>query len=404
MGFRVLYKSLFDVTIRHGFHLNHGSLEFDELTQEQQQSKLAGFDLFTDVGLHVPSETEKTLAGLGCLLRTTRTGFKVATEVEQSGNEFLPVRVPDRAFRIRVVLETREPRFWNYTNVKFDSLGRVVYYLSNRAGQSGAAFPELSLPEPPYAAGTSYAAGDVVQAVAGLFLAVRSGAHPVPAADDANWLKLAASNYVSESDHVTLRSPVFSFQPPVEMVTIDAIQITGQDGTPVDLEVPVASPGKAFPIDASGFAAGQYTLVVRGRDGSSNPVDEFSEKIYLDAQLPKKNVVAIFELFHLPGEVLGPFRLYDEANSFKLLQPEFMVRLLNRHTYWRYRFRVKPTGALGDLEQVDDQFVTKKAMPLTRAVQKVELGGGWQLPNAAVDQIVPGVDRIYSEVHVHVTP
>ena len=49
-------------------------------------------------------------------------------------------------------------------------------------------------------------------------------------------------------------------------------------------------------------------------------------------------------------------------------------------------------------------FVTEEVMPLTRDVQKVELGTGKHLPNPSVNQIAPEVDRTYSDVHVHVTP
>ena len=74
VAFRIHYKRLCSVEIRHGFHLNgttsNGRIEFEQLTAQQQQRKLARFDLFRDLRAIIPDETRKTLAGIGCLLKT----------------------------------------------------------------------------------------------------------------------------------------------------------------------------------------------------------------------------------------------------------------------------------------------------------------------------------------------
>ena len=128
------------------------------------------------------------------------------------------------------------------------------------------------------------------------------------------------------------------------------------------------------------------------------------ENVYIDAGFSAVGVFAIVELFHEPGEALGDFRLYDETAGFRLREPEFIVHLLNRHTYWRYHFPNPPAPEtdLGDLEQIGDHFVTKRFMPLTRGVERVELGDDTLLPNPSGGPIVPEADRLYSDIYVHI--
>ena len=374
------------------------------LDPAEQERKLSRSDLFDDVRFTVPDETQKTLGGLGCVLRTTPIGFVIGTEANKAGGAFVPVRIPRTAFKLRVVLEAHASRFWNYTNIA-SFRDRFVYYFSNRAGQLGASSPEISRPERSYESDTEYLVGDVVQNAAGKFLAIRSGTHPAPTGTDtdANWFALGEHSYATEMDYVKLRFPAFSFQPRLAMEAIDSIRAIDQDGTAVDLDVPAHSRGRPILIDASRLPAGQYQLIMAGRDSGDNPI-EHSERIYLDPELPKQQVAAIVELFHLPGEDLGDYRFYEDTTGFELRSPTYLIRLLNRHTFWRYQFRVPPEDDLGDLEKVNGHFLTKKVMPLTRDYQQVKLGGGELLPNASADRIVPEDDRVFSEVHVHVTP
>ncbi|GJL83496.1 MAG: hypothetical protein DHS20C01_31300 [marine bacterium B5-7] len=413
MTFRIRYKPLCNVTFRHGYHLNDGNIEYDDLTLDKQQRKLAGFNLSEELRLFVPPETRRVLAGLGCLVKKTRTGFTVGVEIAdpESKGPFVPARVPDRAFQLRFVLRARQPLFWNYTNLELRPRDQAIYYVSNRAGEVGGQFPDLSSPPSDFAVGTTYRAGDVVRtspSADARYLAVRSGQHSSPTEGDLNWHKLGQHNYVGGTDRVLLRPLVFLHHVPEGTTMLHRIELIARDGTVHEVEFAVTLSGQTIDeisIDASQIHSGRYTLKLHGANVEGNTF-EHSEPIYLDPALPAEDIFAIVELFHLPDGLLGDFRLYDEAADFALRQPEFIVRLLNRHTYWRYRFRVAPDPGteLGDLEKVGEQYVTRRVMPLTLGFQKIVIGNDvtetW-LPNPSVDHIVPEDDRVYSDIHIH---
>ncbi len=409
MAFRIHYSPLCVVSIRHGFHLNKGFEEFDDLAEEEKQRKLSSFDIFDDLRLEVPDDTTRMLAGLGLLLKPTPTGFIVGSAVEESApGVFVPRRIPGRAYRLRFALRARAPFFWDYTNLHLGPSDRAIYYLSNRAGELDGSFPFLSVPPQVYAAGTVYRAGDVVRASdesVERFLAIRTGAHETPTNDDPNWLKIGRRNYVNTADRAALHSPIFTFRFPPDTVTMAFVDLVALDETVYQVGSTAAPAGETleeFRIDARAVPPGQYLLQVNGLDISGNGFNHF-ENVYIDAELSAIGAFAIIELFHEPGETLGDFRLYDETADFRLREPEFMVHLLNRHTFWRYHFPDPPDHGtdLGDLEQVGDQFVTKRVMPLTRGVERVKFGGETLLPNPPGGPIVPEADRVYSDIYVH---
>ena len=161
-------------------------------------------------------------------------------------------------------------------------------------------------------------------------------------------------------------------------------------------------------------------LKVNGRDQSGTDFN-LTENVYIDAEVRASGAFSIVELFHEPGkpnerdEPLGDFRLYDQVGeSFAIRdwarEPEgeggFRIDLLNRHTFWRYHFPGPETATeLGDLEPInsDDSksvFVTKRVMPLTRGVTRVEFTGGTLLPNPPSGPVVPEADRVYSDIYV----
>lgn len=411
MAFQIHYRPLCVVSIRHGFHLNKGREEFDDLAEADRTRKLAGFDIFDDLRLHVPGDTSAALSGFGLLLKPTPTGFILGAAVEEPApGVFVPRHVPGSAYRLRFALRARAPFFWDYTNLDLGPRDHSIYYLSNRAGELDGTFPFLSAPPPVYAHGTIYRAGDVVRrspAFEERFLAARTGALGAPAASDPNWVQLGRRNYLNMADRTALHPPIFPFRFPPNTATEAVIDLVAPDGTIHHVGSSVAPAGQTledFTIDARALPAGRYLLQVNGLDTSGTGFHHF-KNVYIDAELSAIGPFAIIELFHEPGETLGDFRLYDEAAGFRLREPEFFIHLLNRHTYWRYHF-LNPPGAgtdLGDLEQVGDLFVTKRVMPLTRGVERVGLGGERLLPNPSGGPIVPEADRVYSDIYVHVS-
>ncbi len=417
------------VVVHHGFHLNIGPKVFEKLSPKQKRRQLARYDLFDDLSLVVPSDTWRALAGLGCLMKKVPTGFRVFAEVADpdSPGPFAPVRTPAGQFRLRFVFITRQPFFWNYTNLELGSGDKGIYYVSNLAGLMGGTFPDLSAPASDYRAGTKYRAGDIVRtqpSIDSTYLAVRDGVLPAPLSDeDPNWQKLANHTYVSGSDRIPIRSPSFSIRVP-PTVEIEKAELIDNNGKAFGAKIKGMAQGpkqtELF-IDAEQIQPGRYTLRLSGSGGGASDLPLISP-LYLDAELSAQSVFAIVELFHTPDKGLGDFRLYDKDETIGLIlrdpEPEFFVRLLNRHTFWRYRFPEQPSDG-GDvpepgdhLKKVDDKnwYVTKKAMPLTSSFEElVPFNSNAEepllLPNPSVSHIVPEPDdRVYSDIHLPLQP
>jgi hypothetical protein len=444
MAFRIRYRPLCAVSFRHGYHLNRGGDEFDDLMESEQRRKLSAYNIFQDLRLEVPSDTRRTLAAHGLLLKPTATGIEIGASAERpSSGFFVPSVMPLSAYRLRFVLRVRDPLFWDYTNLELGvseraPRGRSIYYLSNRAGTLGGSFPSLSAPPPVYTTGTVYRAGDVVRTSPDStkrFLAVRAGTHPAPAGDDGTWLRIGppdhasgdppdkTRNYVGTTDLATLYPPIFSLPFSPATVTTASAELIGPEGSVQPIGAAAAPSGGTLDrllVDARASATGQYRLRVIGRDTSGNDFDQ-SQNVYLDAQLRASGVFAIVELFHEPWKAddthdpLGDFRLYEQSEDGISLRDwaqepngerQFKVNLLNRHTFWRYHFGGFQTITdFGDLEPMDGDdtnpvLVTKRVMPLTRGVARVEFAGGTLLPNPPGGPVVPEADRVYSDIYV----
>jgi hypothetical protein len=278
-----------------------------------------------------------------------------------------------------------------------------------------------------YASGTVYLAGDVVRPSpesVKRFLAVRRGAHPAPADEALSWHRICPSedasdpnqprNYVGAADRATLYPSTFSCRFAPATVTTASAALVGPNETVHEVGSAAAPSGKTLDrllIDARALPPGQYLLQIYGLDKSGNNFNQ-TDKVYIDAELQASRVFSIVELFHEPPKLdepgeppLGDFRLYDkDANAgLRFREPEFRIYLLNRHTFWRYHFTKPPESEteLGDLESVNGQFVTKRAMPLTRGVARVEFVGNKLLPNPPGGPVVPEADRVYSDIYVH---
>lgn len=410
MAYRIRYAPLFSIAIRHGFHLNEGRDEFEDLPAEKQQRKLARYDWRDDLRLVVPADTQRVLAGLGGVIKTTPDSLLVGVELADGapGASPIPARIPVTGFRLRFALRARGPLFWNYTNLSLAPRDASIYHTTNRVGDEGGEFPDLAAPPAVYAAGADYAAGDVVRpapAASARFLSVRAGAHGAPAGGAAAWLELAARNYLGDRDRVSLRAPRFEI-PLAPGLSSARAEVVAGDGSVHEVGSSQAAVGQelsAIHVDTGDLPPARYTLNVR--DAESDALVQ-SEILYIDPELVDAGIFAVIEIAHVPGGTLGDYRLYDEAAGHRLRSPQFVFRLLNRHTYWRYRFSEAPAPGtdLGDLEEIAGQFVTRNAMPLTSSVQSVAFDDDKLLPNPTVRHIIPESDRVYSDVQVFLNP
>lgn len=424
--FHIQYAKLFELDIRHGYHLNNGTVDFDDIADEKlKASKLAAFDPFGDLALRIPADTRRLMAGLGLLARTTSTGLTVLSECESEEIELdgadtkvnFVRREPDLPYRLRFVLTSRDSRLWNYTNLAERLWGtrRYIYVLSNRLAAANGRFNYLAAEPPTYAIDVEYLPGAVVktnEASKDRFLAtlVDKGIATPPNDSGNTWRKVGKHNYVGRNDAYPLLAPIHTLKINKNNVASAITKLTSWDGNTFDLEEYKTQDGDTLSeitVNTENVTPGLYTLKGEGKDSGGSDAWQFSERVYIDAELAGQDVVAVVEIEHTSNDAaLDQFRLYREVNGRLILRsPEFRMQLLNQHTFWRFHFAKPPAdGAdLGDLEKVDDEYISKKAMPLTRGLQDIGVGSDTNktnLPNPDVGRIAPTSARLYSDVYV----
>ena len=416
MAFSIKYKKLFEVEFRQNYYLDKGPEEFASLPPEEQQQMLETYrktyNLLDDFFLFPTPETQRTLARLGMLMRTTSTGFFVAAEVEEpSPGTFILKHLPESPLRLRFALGLKASFFMNYTNLSLYDYQQKVYYFSNLPAQRGTTrtFPFLSLIPPSFQSGTAYKAGDLIRRTIpsfDVYMARRAGSHsrPPDRASNDNWKFLEGQGYVNLNDRVSLYPPLFTFAFPPDTVVEASFKVVAPDGEEVDAgeaEAPNGETLKDYPLDLRALEAGQYRLEVEGFDTQNNSYSHI-EEIYLDSVLPAKQIFGLVEVFHLDGNALGDYGLLDANNQ--LLQPLYVIHFLNRYTFWRYVFNTVPDPLpdLGDFDQIDElHYVTKASLSLTRSFTPILYDTDVLLPNPIINTIKPEDDRVYSDVYIH---
>jgi hypothetical protein len=130
MSYSIQYRELFRTKILHRFFLDKGTDDFSSMNEEGQLNRLENYDFQTFLSLHPTQATRQKLNGYNLVFKTISSGFTVWSKVDEN-NDALPfISLPDD-LDFTFLVQIKDSRFYNYTDLKLEDAGKM-YYLSNR--------------------------------------------------------------------------------------------------------------------------------------------------------------------------------------------------------------------------------------------------------------------------------
>ncbi|MFA5326296.1 MAG: hypothetical protein WC384_00765 [Prolixibacteraceae bacterium] len=402
MSQSIIYKSLFEVKIRHHYFLNKGEQAWDSMNQEDKDSQEATFDVREILDITPTSDCTKALKAHSCVFKNTSSGIIVgikATADAANVGKFKPFVPLDDKQSFRFLVKLKDYNFLNYTALSLQTSRDKLFVLNNCLTNASNLFPALSTIPPVFENGKTYMPGDMLSDNATnqtkLFTAlVKTGVAPAGSPD---WLEEAGNaetplSYVNISDSYPVAKGFFTYT------------MTEKNSIPI-----------ATMKDASGFTIKPKIEILQG-DFYTLQVDllKYPEGIYsihIDSDNPAYHDDVTFYL--LQGSET-PFALieikakskkadFDLTSQEDLLSPVFEVRFRNRRTHWRYVGKI-----------FDTPYIPDDPLPLTRygnieimKPPEPEDTKTIMLPNPSVSLIKADAlinldeTKYYSEIHIN---
>ncbi len=402
MSLSIIYKSLFEVKIRHHYFLNKGEQGWDSMSQDDKDSQEAKFDVREILDFIPTSDCIKALNAHNCIFKKTSSGIiigiKATADTVNAGKfkSFVPLD-DNQSFRFLVKL--KDYNFLNYSALSLQSSRDKLFVLNNSLTNASNIFPALSTIPPVFVNGTTYMPGDMLSDNAAnqtkLFTAlVKTTENPVGSDD---WLTEAAApttplSYVNVNDSYPVANGFLTYT------------MTEKDSYPI-----------ATIKDARGFTITPKMEVLQG-DFMSLQVDllKYPEGIYtihIDSDNPAYHDDVTFYLLQssdtpfalIEIKVKSKQTAFNLTSQEDLLSPVFEIRFRNRRTHWRYLGKIFHTP-----------YVPDNPLPLTRygnieimKPPEPEDTKTIMLPNPSVSLIKAEAltnddeTKYYSEIHIN---
>lgn len=406
----IRYRTLFEVDIAHDYFTSQGDVVLEAQTDAERAALTALYSATDVLDIEPDAATLATLSGHRLLLRSTRTGFLVAAQVDASTPP-RPIVAPSDTFRLAFLLRARDARFANYTELGSPS---GFYRFGNDAQNRVAGVSYLSQPIPVFDAARRYVAGDVRSQAAGptfdLFLALRdTGPSAMPVAADwrripvdtfsmsasyqsgaivlaanrvyralvdapgtdltnaAQWQPVATlgNQYASATDAMRSEFAFATIDIAAAALPQATVRLTRSGAaTPASEQHFTAEQGDLLQVrvDLRALPSGTYRLEVL--DGTQTPVPGLTTPLFIAADARSTGAFGVIEI----DRGAADYALLDGAGALR--SPRYALRFLNRATRWRYIFpAAQAVGAGADVahEGADPRvLVTAAARPLSR--------------------------------------
>lgn len=353
MSQTIIYKSLFEVKIRHHYFLNKGEKEWDSMNTEEKDNQEEKFDVREILDITPTLDCNKLLNAHNCVFRKTATGILIGIKAKPdpaTPGKFKPfVSLSNETFRFAIKL--KDYNFLNYTALTLQSARNKLYVLSNSRVNSTGIFPALTAIPPIFESGKTYMPGDMLSDNASsqtkLFTAlIKTTANPAGSAD---WLTEnqggnTPMSYINLNDSYHVANGFFTYTMK-EKDSLPIAQIKDAAGNTINPKMEILQGDfYTLQVDMLKFKEGFYTIKIE----SDNPAyhDEITFYLLQNSYTP----FAIIEI-----KVKSRQSAYDLINQGSLTSPVFEIRFRNRYTYWRYISKKFSTP-----------YTTENPLPLTR--------------------------------------
>jgi hypothetical protein len=354
MSQSIIYKSLFEVNIRHHFFLNKGQQEWDSMSQEEKDTQEAKFDVKEILDISPTPDCVKLLNAHNCIFKKTATGILIGIKAEPDEvnvGKFKPYISLNDEETFRFSVQLKDYNFLNYTALSLQSARNRTHILTNSAINDSNLFPALTSIPPVFESGKTYMPGDMLSDSATnqtkLFTAlVKTTDNPTGSSD---WLteNLGPNipvSYINVNDSYAAANGIFTYTMK-EKDALPIAQINDASGNSINPKIEILQGDfRILQIDMTKFKEGIYSVHVE----SSNTVYSDDVTFYL---LQSSNTpFALVEI-----KVKSKQTDYDLIVEGDLTSPVFEIRFRNRQTHWRYVGKKFTTP-----------FITDTPLPLTR--------------------------------------
>ncbi|MGM0621099.1 MAG: hypothetical protein ACQETJ_08650 [Bacteroidota bacterium] len=144
MSFSVKYKELFRVEILHRYFLNKGTLEFDDMSEENQakQMRIYNFNRFFKI---IPATADlRKLSGRKMVFSQFNSGFGIWAETD-ANNPQKPLIPIEDSFNLTFIIQVSDNNFLNYTNLELGNARKLHYFSNQRLSSENPGFPLIPL-------------------------------------------------------------------------------------------------------------------------------------------------------------------------------------------------------------------------------------------------------------------
>ena len=402
MSQSIIYKSLFEVKIRHHFFLNKGEQEWDSMSQEEKDSQEEKFDVREILDVIPASDCIKTLNAHNCVFKKSASGIFVGIKAvadDANDGKFKPYVSLNDDETFRFIVKLKDYNFLNYTALSLQSSRDKLYILNNSITKATNIFPSLSTIPSVFESGKTYMPGDMLSDNAAnqtkLFTAlVKTTDNPAGSAD---WLTENQGgntqlSYININDSYPVANGFFTYTMK-EINSLPIAQLKDAAGNSINPKMEVL-PGdfQTLQVDMLKFKEGFYSIHI----DSDNPTyhDDITFYLLQSSDTP----FALIEI-----KVKSNQTGYDLINQGDLTSPVFEIRFRNRRTHWRYKSK-----------KFSAPFIANGPLPLTR-YGNIEIlkppepdeTEPMALPNPSVSMIKAEAlidtneTKYYSEIHIN---
>ena len=140
MTFSIKYKPLFKVEILHNFFLDLGLDEFAAMTDSEKLKQLDSYEILSFLNIIPTPETLQKLNGHNLVFKITNDGFTVWSKVTGINDDTPFISLNDD-LSFTFLVQLKDSTFYNYTNLKLESAGKLYYFSNQTLTTESDSFP-----------------------------------------------------------------------------------------------------------------------------------------------------------------------------------------------------------------------------------------------------------------------
>jgi len=128
MSFNITYKTLFGITVLHGYALNNGNQEFNSMSLDKKKKILQNYDFENFIEILPSKETFLKLKNNHLIFQIKKSEIKIGVKVSLDDPEIPFIDMPI-SLTLDFIIKIKDSFFENYTDINL--LPNRILYLSN---------------------------------------------------------------------------------------------------------------------------------------------------------------------------------------------------------------------------------------------------------------------------------